>query len=81
MSEEKISIKKIAELTGYSVATVSRVINQNGRFSKETEKKIQKVIDEYGYSPQTVDKSHTRHHLYGIIAVKVVFSRVRRKRA
>jgi LacI family transcriptional regulator len=57
MSEEKISIKKIAELTGYSVATVSRVINQNGRFSKETEKKIQKVIDEYGYSPHFAAKS------------------------
>jgi hypothetical protein len=35
----------------------------------------------YVLPPQAVDKSHTRHHLYGIIAVKVVFLRVRRKRA
>lgn len=34
--ESKVNIKKIAELAGVSVATVSRVINQNGRFSAET---------------------------------------------
>ena len=57
MANERISIKKISELTGYSVATVSRVINQNGRFSKETEEKIKKVIDEYGYIPDIAAKS------------------------
>lgn len=57
MSKDKLSIKNIAELTGYSVATVSRVINQNGRFSKETEQKIQKVIDEYGYTPHFAARS------------------------
>lgn len=57
MEEKKLSIKRIAELTGYSVATVSRVINQNGRFSKETEKKIRQVIDELGYVPDAAAKS------------------------
>lgn len=57
MAKERLSIKKISELTGYSVATVSRVINQNGRFSKETEEKIRKVIDEYGYIPDIAAKS------------------------
>lgn len=33
------SIKDIAEIAGVSVATVSRVINDNGRFSEETRKK------------------------------------------
>lgn len=43
------SIKDIAEIAGVSVATVSRVINDNGRFSEETRKKVLKVIDETGY--------------------------------
>ncbi|MBO0475248.1 LacI family transcriptional regulator [Enterococcus sp. DIV0840] len=43
------SIKDIAEIAGVSVATVSRVINDNGRFSEETRKKVLKVIEETGY--------------------------------
>ena len=38
MGEDKpISLREIAQIAGVSVATVSRVIHQNGRFSKETE--------------------------------------------
>jgi len=47
--KKNISIKEIAELSGVSIATVSRVINNNGRFSEETKKKVLKVIDETGY--------------------------------
>lgn len=43
------SIKDIAEIAGVSVATVSRVINDNGRFSAETRKKVLKVIEDTGY--------------------------------
>ena len=45
-----LSIKDIAELAGISVSTVSRVINHKGRYSKETEKKINEIIKEYGYT-------------------------------
>lgn len=51
MKKSKISIKDIAELSGVSVATVSRVINQNGRFSKETEQRVKNIIDQYHYHP------------------------------
>ncbi|KRN99031.1 LacI family DNA-binding transcriptional regulator [Companilactobacillus kimchiensis] len=47
--DKKYSIKDIAQLSGVSVATVSRVINDNGRFSEETRKKVLKVIKETGY--------------------------------
>lgn len=50
------SIKEIAQLSGTSVATVSRVINQNGRFSKETEQRVLQVIEEYGYRPNALAK-------------------------
>ncbi|MFK4996684.1 LacI family DNA-binding transcriptional regulator [Bacillus sp. N9] len=50
-------MKEIAELCNVSVATVSRVINQNGRFSKETEEKVRAVIKEYGYKTNMVAKS------------------------
>lgn len=48
---ENLSVKDIAALAGVSVATVSRVINQNGRFSKETEARVRRTIEEYGYRP------------------------------
>ncbi|ETY72640.1 LacI family DNA-binding transcriptional regulator [Lactiplantibacillus fabifermentans] len=46
---QNISIKDIAKLAGVSVATVSRVINNNGRFSEATRKKVEQVIQDTGY--------------------------------
>lgn len=64
MNNENISVKDIAEMAGTSVATVSRVINQNGRFSKETEKRVQDIIRKYNYQPNQLARSlrvrHTR---------------------
>ena len=49
---EKVkSIKEIARLSGVSTATVSRVINQNGRFSKETEERVRRIIRQTEYVP------------------------------
>ena len=49
---EKVkSIKEIARLAGVSTATVSRVINQNGRFSKETEERVRRIIRQTEYVP------------------------------
>lgn len=55
--KKSISIKGIAELANVSVATVSRVINNNGRFSKETQEKIETIIEEYGYVTNMAAKS------------------------
>ena len=55
--KKSLSIKEIAKLANVSVATVSRVINNNGRFSEETRIKVQKIIDQYGYRTNMAAKS------------------------
>lgn len=56
-NKKNISIKEIAKLSDVSVATVSRVINNNGRFSEETRKRVLKVIKECGYTTNMTAKS------------------------
>lgn len=57
MKKKNISIKEIADLSGVSVATVSRVINNNGRFSEKTKLKVLRVIEATNYETNTVAKS------------------------
>ena len=58
MNEKKqLSVVDIARLAGTSVTTVSRVINQNGRFSKETEEKVLSIIRQYNYQPNQMARS------------------------
>ena len=45
------SIQDVSRQAGVSVATVSRVIHQNGRFSAETEKRVRKAMEELSYRP------------------------------
>ena len=68
-SQKKVSIKDIARLSGVSVATVSRVINRNGRFSEETRKRVEAVIQEYHYTTDMTGKSlrENRTHTIGVI--------------
>lgn len=47
--KKKISMIDIAEMSGVSIATVSRVLNQNGRYGKETEKRVLDIVNKYGY--------------------------------
>lgn len=54
---KRYSIKDIARLSGVSVATVSRVINNNGRFSEVTKNKVLKVIEDTGYQMNFSAKS------------------------
>ncbi|MDO5408087.1 MAG: LacI family DNA-binding transcriptional regulator [Eubacteriales bacterium] len=46
-----LTIKEVAELAGVSKSTVSRVLNNNGYVNEETRRRIEKVIQEYGYRP------------------------------
>lgn len=62
MIQKKVSVKEIAEMAGTSVATVSRVINKTGRFSKETEKRVKDIIAEYGYQPNQLARGLRVNH-------------------
>ena len=42
------TIKDIARLSGYSIGTISRVLNNHPDVSEETRKKVQEVIEREG---------------------------------
>lgn len=46
---KNLSMVEIAKLSGVSIATVSRVLNKNGRYSPETERRVMKVVNENNY--------------------------------
>lgn len=52
-----MNIKAIANATGVSSATVSRVINNSGYVKDETRQKVLKVIQENNYIPSAVARS------------------------
>ena len=47
------TIKDIARLSGYSIGTISRVLNNHPDVSEETRKKVQEVIVREGYQPNS----------------------------
>jgi LacI family repressor for deo operon, udp, cdd, tsx, nupC, and nupG len=55
MRSRRATIKDIAKETGYSIATVSRVINNKGMYySKEAETKIKQTAKKLNYSPYAI---------------------------
>lgn len=54
------NIHDIARLSGYSVSTVSRVINQQNYVSPQTRAAIQKVVDQLDYVPNAVARDLSR---------------------
>jgi len=48
---KRFGIREISEMTGYSIATVSRVLNKTGKYSPAAEEKILAVAKENNYEP------------------------------
>ena len=48
---------EIAKLSGVSVMTVSRVINGSPNVAENTKKKVQEIIDKYGYTPNPMARN------------------------
>ncbi len=56
-NNHNISIKDIAKMAGISTASVSRILNKKGRYSKETEEKVLKIVADYNYVSNKAAKS------------------------
>lgn len=54
------TIHDIAKLSGYSAATVSRVLNQKKHVSKEAEEAIRQAIEELDYVPSEIARDLSR---------------------
>ena len=58
-----MTIREIAALAGVSPAAVSLVINHKKGVGEETRRRIQGVMDEYGYSPAAPRRQAARFRL------------------
>lgn len=63
------NLKKIAEESGCSISTVSRVINGKGRISEATKEKVLKIAREHDYVPNQIARSlkNSKTNTIGII--------------
>ncbi|MDD3818956.1 MAG: LacI family DNA-binding transcriptional regulator [Actinomycetota bacterium] len=52
-----VTIKDIAKKAGVSTATISYVLNNEGKISEETRRRVLKIVDEMNYKRNTIAKS------------------------
>lgn len=66
---KKATINDVARLSGVSKRTVSRVLNKSPKVGKATRLKIQAIIDDLGFSPNTQARglASSRSYLIGLI--------------
>ena len=55
--EKNYTIYDLAKMSGFSPKTVARVVNNEGNVAKATAEKIQKLIEELNYKPNTYAKN------------------------
>lgn len=65
----QMNIKKIAEMAGVSVSTVSKIMNNYSDVSEQTKRKVLEIIEQTGYTPSSSAKTLAtkRSHLIGVI--------------
>lgn len=63
------TIKDVAQKANVSIATVSRILNDQTGYSKKTKEKVLKVIEEIGYQPNGVARGliTKRTHSIGVL--------------
>lgn len=52
-----VSMKDLAQMTGYSAATISRVINHSPKVSEETRRRVEEAIRSTGYHPNFIGRN------------------------
>lgn len=63
-----MTIKDLAEKTGYSVATISRVLNNNPNVSKKTREAVLRAVDESGFQIN-VNAQQLKAHATSILVI------------
>lgn len=53
----KLTIRDVAVAAGVSTGTVSRVLNANATVQPDIRRKVQRAIDDLGYTPNAVARS------------------------
>lgn len=68
-----MNIKDIAKLSGVSISTVSRVINNSARVRDEVKKRVERVIEETGYRPNSLAKEllNNKTNTIGVILPRI----------
>ncbi len=64
-----ITIKDVAKAANVSVATVSRVLNKHCNVSDVTVEKVNKVMEQLGYSPNTLGRDLRKSETKRILAI------------
>ena len=55
--KDRVTIYEVAKASGVSLATVSRVINNQGNVTLKTKAKVEDVINRLGYKPSGLAKA------------------------
>jgi LacI family transcriptional regulator len=63
---EKMNIDKVAKLAHVSRSVVSRVLNNHPNVSEEARERVERVVQEYNYKPNTLARSLATNHTYQI---------------
>ena len=63
-----MTIKDLAQKTGYSVATISRVLNNHPNVSQKTREEIRQAVEESGFQINT-NARHLKQHATSILVV------------
>jgi DNA-binding LacI/PurR family transcriptional regulator len=64
---KKYTIRDIARISGYSLKTVSRVINNEPNVKQSTKEKIQKIVAETNFKPNLYAKNLNRKTLQNVL--------------
>ncbi|WP_327010215.1 LacI family transcriptional regulator [Dactylosporangium sp. NBC_01737] len=62
MQHKRPTLDDVAQVAGFSRATVSRVINGNARVAAEVRDQVQRAVEQLGYRPDPVARALARGH-------------------
>lgn len=70
---KKVTIKDIARISGYSINTVSRALNDKPDINSETRNRILRIADQHNYTPSHAAKSlkSTRTGIIGLVVANI----------